>query len=57
MKIEYIIITGIGVILFLFSYNLRDSYIETTFAWILGIVLVYLGIKLENDSKKKSNKK
>jgi len=57
MKIEYIIITGIGVILFLFSYNLRDSYIETTFAWILGIVLVYLGIKLENDSKKRSNKK
>jgi len=57
MKTEYLIITGIGVILFLFSYNLRNSYIETAFAWILGITLVYIGIKLENESKKKSNKK
>jgi hypothetical protein len=52
MKIEYLLITGIGVLLFLFSYNLRASYFEVVFVWILGIVLVYLGLKLNEESKK-----
>jgi len=54
MKIGHILIAGIGVILFLYSYNQRGSYIEVAFFWILGIVLVYLGLKLSQDYKKKN---
>ena len=57
MKVEYILITGIGVILFLFSSALRESYFETVFVWILGIVLVYLGLKLNEEDKKKGKNK
>jgi hypothetical protein len=41
-----------GVLLFLFSYNLQASYFEVAFVWIIGIVLVYLGLKMEQDMKK-----
>lgn len=57
MKPEYLIIVIIGVLLFLYSYNLTASYIEFIFVWILGIVLVYLGLKMEQDKKKGTNKK
>ena len=56
MKGEHLIITIIGVLLFLFSYNLRASYLEVMFVWILGVVLVYLGLKMEQDLKKGTNK-
>jgi hypothetical protein len=52
MKIEHLLITGIGVLLFLFSFTLRESYFELVFVLVLGIALVYLGLKLNNDRKK-----
>jgi len=55
MKPEYIIITIIGVLLFIYSYNLRASYFEVLFVWLLGIILVYLGLKMEQDRKKGIN--
>jgi len=57
MKLEHLLITGIGVILFLYSYNVRTSHELVLVAWVLGIVLVYLGLKLDNEEKKKSKKK
>jgi uncharacterized protein YacL len=56
MKSEHLIIVIIGVLLFFYSYNLRASYFEVVFVWILGIVLVYLGLKMEEDNKKSMNK-
>lgn len=56
MKLEHIIIVIIGILLFLYSYNLRASYFEVVFVWVLGIVLVYLGLKMEQDKKKGMNK-
>ena len=56
MKLEHLLITGIGVILFLYSYNVRTSHELVLVAWVLGIVLVYLGLKLDNEEKKKSKK-
>ena len=56
MKPEHIIIVIIGILLFLYSYNLRASYFEVVFIWLLGIVLVYLGLKMEQDKKKGINK-
>jgi len=52
MELKNVIIVGIGVILFLYSYNIRGSYPTVVFFWCLGIVLVYLGLKLEQDKKK-----
>jgi len=59
MDIKNVIIVGIGVILFLWGG--QQSYTGgpvTDFGllWILGIVLVYLGLKLEQDKKKAKNK-
>jgi len=56
MDINNVVIVGIGVILFLYSFSIRDSYFTYAFLWILGIVLVYLGLKLEQDKKKGKNK-
>lgn len=55
MKPEHVIIVIIGVLLFLYSNNLRASYFEVMFVWTLGIVLVYLGLKMEQDKKKGLN--
>jgi uncharacterized membrane protein YfcA len=59
MDIENVIIVGIGVILFLMGG--QQSYTGAHVSgfgllWILGIVLVYLGLKLEQDKKKGKNK-
>jgi len=53
MRGEYWIIVIIGVVLFLHSYSMRDSYFDAALNWILGIVLVYLGLKLNEEEKKK----
>ena len=59
MDIKNVIIVGIGVILLLGGG--QQSYTGAPVAgfgllWILGIVLVYLGLKLEQDKKKGKNK-
>jgi uncharacterized membrane protein YczE len=56
MDFKNIIIVGVGVILFLYSFNTRESYPITAFFWCVGIVLVYLGLKLEQEKKKGINK-
>ena len=56
MKPEHLIIVIIGALLLVYSYNLRASYFEVVFVWLLGIILVYLGLKLENEEKKGTNK-
>ena len=54
MKIENILIVGFGVIIFLLSFSQVQSYGYSVFFWIVGIVLVYYGIKRENMIKGKN---
>ena len=55
MKIENILIVGFGVIIFLLSFSQVQSYGYSVFFFgIVGIVLVYYGIKRENMIKGKN---
>lgn len=58
------IMIGIGIILFLIAGDIsRKSGVDDLFSFIegiiiglIGIILVYLGLKLEQDKKKGKNK-
>jgi len=58
MNTENVIIVGIGVILFLMGgqQSYTGTYFSGALLWILGIVLVYLGLKREQDKNKGKNK-
>ena len=53
-----VIMVGIGVILFLMGgqQSYTGTYWSGALLWILGIVLVYLGLKREQDKKKGKSK-
>lgn len=57
MKLENVVMVAIGVFLFLLAGNLsRESYTYGAVVGLLGLVLLYLGLKREEDRKKGKNK-
>jgi putative Mn2+ efflux pump MntP len=52
MDLENVLIIGIGVVIFLMAFDQRNPYSSGVLLWCMGIVLVYLGLKREQDKKK-----
>ena len=46
------LIIGLGVVIFLGSFSQRGSYVSGGLLFCLGIVLVYWGLKREENEKK-----
>jgi len=55
MKGEYLIIVIVGILIFLSSFNNQNNYFYQVLYFLSGCILVFLGIELENKSRK--NKK